>query len=80
MASSGEPHGDSSVDGGEITTSAQSDLSPTATLACQRESPLVCLNQELVEQIEVIRRARELDTDWRGALGYARAIAVGFPK
>lgn len=42
----------------------------------QRRSPLVCANQELVVQFAAIRRARELDGDNRGALSYARAIAV----
>jgi DNA polymerase mu len=68
------------VASGDVATSAQSDLSPYAKLACQRESPLVCPNQELLGQLDVIRRARALDTDWRGALTYARAIAVGFLK
>jgi len=42
----------------------------------QRHSPLECANQELVVQFAAIRRARELDGDSRGALSYARAIAV----
>ena len=42
----------------------------------QRHSPLVCANQGLVMQFAAIRRARELDGDRRGALSYARAIAV----
>ena len=57
-------------------TSAQADLDPRAKLACQRESPLTCPNQELVEQIDVLKRARELDLNWQSALSYARAIAV----
>ena len=69
---------DNSTGEEEITTSAQADLSATAKFACQRESPLVCPNQELIEQIDVIRRARELDINWQSALSYARAIAVGF--
>lgn len=71
---------DSTRDGWEITTSAQVDLRPNAKFACQRNSPLVCPNQELVKQIDVIKRARELDMDWQGALSYARAIAVGSPE
>jgi DNA polymerase IV len=78
-ASSGG-HGNTAVDGEGVTTSAQADLSPAAKLACQRESPLVCPNQELVEQIDVLKRARELDVDRRGTLSYARAIAVGSLK
>ena len=79
-ATSSSDHGDGPVDDEEVTTSAQADLSQTARLACLRESPLICPNQELVEQIDVIRRARELDADWRGVLSYARAIAVGLLK
>ena len=74
--SSGD-HADDSADEEEVTTSTQADLSATAKFTCQRESPLVCLNQELVEQIDVIRRARELDMNWQSALSYGRAIAVG---
>jgi hypothetical protein len=70
-------HDDDLIHEEEVTTSAQADLSPSAKLACQRESPLSCPNQELVEQIDVVRRARELDLTWQSALSYARAIAVG---
>jgi len=73
-------HGDDLADKEEVTTSAQADLSPDAKYTCQRESPLVCQNQELVEQIDVIRRAREFDTKWQNALSYGRAIAVGSLK
>jgi DNA polymerase mu len=65
-----------SVHDEEVSTSVQADLSPSAKLACQRESPLVCANQELVEQIDVLKRARELDLNWQSALSYSRAIAV----
>ena len=67
---------DGSIYAKEVATSAQAELSHRAKLACQRESPLICPNQELVEQIDVLRCARELDMDWRSALSYARAIAV----
>jgi hypothetical protein len=46
------------------------------TYCVLRHSPLVCANQELVMQLAAIRRAREMDGDKRGALSYARAIAV----
>lgn len=72
-----DDHHDTSFHEEEITTSAQADLSHSAKLACQRNSPLVCPNQELVEQISVLERARELDLDWQSALSYTRAIAVG---
>ncbi|KAF9777864.1 hypothetical protein BJ322DRAFT_514143 [Thelephora terrestris] len=58
-----------------IVTSAQAALSPSAKYACQRQSPLVCPNQDLVEQLAVLKRARELDLNWESALSYARAIA-----
>ena len=69
---------DDSVHGEEPVTSAQGDLSPTAKFACQRESPLVCPNQELVEQLNVLKLCAELDVNPREThLAYARAIAVG---
>ena len=68
---------DSTIHGREVITSAQADLSPSAKLSCQRESPLICINQDLVEQVDVLKRARELDLNWQSALSYARAIAVG---
>jgi DNA polymerase IV len=77
VAESSGDHSHDSADGEELATSAQADLSATAKFVCQRELPLVCPNQELVEQIDVIRRARELDMNWQSALSYARAIAVG---
>lgn len=80
VGSSGDQLGDVPADGEEVTTSAQADLSPDAKFACQRESPLICPNQELIEQIEVIRHSRELDERWQNATAYGRAIAVGSLK
>lgn len=42
----------------------------------ERRTPLVCPNQELVKQLAVIRRARELESEERSSLSYSRAIAV----
>ena len=72
-----DDHHDASFHEEEMTTSAQADLSHSAKSACQRNSPLVCPNQELVEQISVLKSARELDLNWQSALSYSRAIAVG---
>jgi len=44
--------------------------------AVQRASPLVCPNQDLVEQLAVIRDARKVDGDERSATSYSRSIAV----
>jgi hypothetical protein len=51
-------------------------LDYTATLACKRASRLVCINQDLVAEISIIRRSRELECNPRSALSYSRAIAV----
>ena len=51
-------------------------LSHTAKLACCRASPLVCPNQALVEELDVIRRMRWLEGEEVNALSYSRTIAV----
>jgi DNA polymerase IV len=50
----------------------------TSSYACQRHSPLVCPNQDLIEELMVIKRAREVDGDMRSMLSYSRAISVRF--
>ncbi|KAL4258767.1 DNA polymerase [Pleurotus pulmonarius] len=55
---------------------APSSLSHKARYACQRASPLVCANQSLAEEIDILRRARELEGDAVGTLAYERAVAV----
>lgn len=45
-------------------------------LCVERHSPLVCPNHELVMQLAMIRKARDMDGDERGSLSYSRAIAV----
>lgn len=45
--------------------------------ACCRASPLVCPNQALVDEIDIVRRSRDLEGNNRSALSYERAISVG---
>jgi hypothetical protein len=51
-------------------------LPHTARYSCCRASPLVCPNQGLVRELDVIRRSRSLEGEERSALSYQRAIAV----
>ena len=51
-------------------------LSHTSRYSCCRASPLVCPNQGLVAELDVIRRSRSLEGEERSALSYQRAIAV----
>ncbi|KAG6335491.1 hypothetical protein ID866_3598 [Astraeus odoratus] len=54
--------------------------------SCKRASPLVCPNQDLVQELDIIRRCRNLEGEERSMLSYARAIAnsthciVAFPQ
>ncbi|VDC00335.1 unnamed protein product [Peniophora sp. CBMAI 1063] len=50
--------------------------------SCQRATPLRCINQDLCDTLEIIRRSRLLVGEDRSALSYGRAIAVikSFPK
>jgi hypothetical protein len=59
-----------------LPTSSTSNLDHTAKLACQRASPLICPNQDLIEQIKIIRHSRELDGNSMSTLVYSRAISV----
>jgi len=44
--------------------------------ACTRASPLICVNQELAIELDVLRRARELEGMSINALSYERSVAV----
>ncbi|KAI9068611.1 Nucleotidyltransferase [Trametes sanguinea] len=44
--------------------------------ACQRASPLVCPNQDLVRELDIIRRSRALEGEERSALSYQRALSI----
>ncbi|ETW74868.1 hypothetical protein HETIRDRAFT_447115 [Heterobasidion irregulare TC 32-1] len=51
-------------------------LDSDACFSCLRASPLVCANQGLCEQLDAMRRARELEGEERSALSYRRAVSV----
>ncbi|KAI0333302.1 Nucleotidyltransferase [Cubamyces sp. BRFM 1775] len=51
-------------------------LDYTSRYACQRASPLVCPNQDLVRELDIIRQSRALEGEERSALSYQRAISV----
>ncbi|KAI0785852.1 Nucleotidyltransferase [Abortiporus biennis] len=51
-------------------------LSYKAKYACQRASPLTCLNQGLALELDIIKRSRALEGEDRSALSYSRAISV----
>ncbi|KAM0749444.1 Nucleotidyltransferase [Meredithblackwellia eburnea MCA 4105] len=56
---------------------------PPNILACFRESPLVCINQDLVDQLSIIRQSRLLEYGSQHAkyISYATATSVikGYP-
>ncbi|KAH9050966.1 Nucleotidyltransferase [Lactarius deliciosus] len=58
------------------------ELDHTAHFCCSRASPLVCPNQALCAEFDVLRRSRILESNERSALSYARAIAAikAFPR
>jgi hypothetical protein len=60
----------------DIDMSISSKLSHKSRFACARASPLVCPNQDLVEQFDVVQRSRALEGEDISALTYARAVAV----
>lgn len=51
-------------------------LSWQARYSCQRASPLICSNQDLALELDVIKRSRALEGEDRSALSYSRAIAA----
>ncbi|KAL1936931.1 hypothetical protein VTO73DRAFT_3904 [Trametes versicolor] len=51
-------------------------LNYTSLYACQRASPLVCPNQDLARELDIIRQSRALEGEDRSALSYQRAISV----
>lgn len=51
-------------------------LNHFSSFSCQRASPLTCPNQALVEELDIIRRARLYEGEERSMMSYARAIAV----
>ncbi|EPQ55117.1 Nucleotidyltransferase [Gloeophyllum trabeum ATCC 11539] len=51
-------------------------LSYMSRYACCRASPLVCPNQGLCNELNIIRKSREVEGEDRSALSYERAISV----
>ncbi|CDO72628.1 hypothetical protein BN946_scf184985.g47 [Trametes cinnabarina] len=51
-------------------------LDHTSRYACQRASPLVCMNQDLVRELDIIRQSRALEGEERSALSYQRALSI----
>jgi DNA polymerase mu len=47
-----------------------------ARYACQRASPMVCLNQALAAELNVLTRSRELEGLSMNALSYEKSVAV----
>jgi DNA polymerase mu len=47
-----------------------------AKYACQRASPMVCLNQVLATELNVLARSRELEGLSMNALSYEKSVAV----
>jgi DNA polymerase IV len=58
-----------------LTTNLEA-LSPGAPYVVQRASPLVCANQALAEELNVLRRLRALEGEARSELSYMRAIGT----
>ncbi|KAL0955859.1 hypothetical protein HGRIS_002061 [Hohenbuehelia grisea] len=61
---------------------SENQLSYKARYACQRATPLVCTNQGLATELDVLRKQRELEGEHVNALAYERAVAVikAFPE
>lgn len=55
---------------------ARASLSHTSRYACCRASPLICPNQGLIEELDIVMQSRSLEGEDRSALSYQRAIAV----
>ncbi|KAF9228433.1 Nucleotidyltransferase [Gyrodon lividus] len=78
---SGHPSDDSSQPQSSIDPEPSVDAADVAALkymsrfCCQRASPLICPNQALVEELDIIRQSRFLEGEERSMLSYARAIA-----
>lgn len=53
-----------------------SKLSYNSRYAVQRASPLICPNQGLALELDIIKRSRGLEGEERSQLSYARAISV----
>jgi hypothetical protein len=61
---------------GSVKDTELTVLNHLSHFCCQRSSQLICSNQALVEELDIIRRARFFEGEERSMLSYARAIAV----
>ncbi|KAG6828532.1 hypothetical protein H0H92_007660 [Tricholoma furcatifolium] len=59
-----------------LTTSARVLSHYAARYTCQRASPLICPNQALASELNVLRQHRDLEGKAINALSYERAIAL----
>ncbi|TFK44904.1 hypothetical protein BDQ12DRAFT_641934 [Crucibulum laeve] len=64
------------------TTSRQITRNWGTRYACTRASPLVCPNQALAIELNILHRSRELEGKAANALSYERAVAIikSYPK
>lgn len=60
----------------ELSDSETFDAAALPRYCCQRQTPLVCKNSELIAQLAMIRQNRWLEGDDMRALAHSRAIAV----
>ncbi|KAJ7209759.1 hypothetical protein GGX14DRAFT_632007 [Mycena pura] len=70
---------DSSSSGKFLTSTQSTELAKahyTSRYACLRPCPMECPNQQLVQQLGIIRCSRELEGKDTSALSYERAISV----
>ncbi|KDQ55259.1 hypothetical protein JAAARDRAFT_37797 [Jaapia argillacea MUCL 33604] len=44
--------------------------------SCCRASPLICPNQKLCDELNIVRKSREVEGEMRSALSYERAISM----
>ncbi|KAG8221279.1 hypothetical protein J3R82DRAFT_1445 [Butyriboletus roseoflavus] len=61
---------------GSIKDTDLAALNYLSPFCCQRPSHLICPNQALAEELDIIRRARLFEGEERSTLSYARAIAA----
>ncbi|CAG7854798.1 SubName: Full=Related to DNA polymerase Tdt-N {ECO:0000313/EMBL:CCA68683.1} [Serendipita indica DSM 11827] len=59
----------------ELSDSESFDAAALPRYCCQRQTPLVCKNSELIAQLAMIRQNRWLEGDDMKALAHSRAIA-----
>lgn len=56
------------------------DYTAPSRYSCARLCPLVCPNQGLVDELRIMKHARDLEGESTSVLAYSRAIAVRAPS